>query len=212
MKALLSVYDKTGIVEFSKQVASAGYELLSTGGTHSSLSEGGLKVEQVADYTGSPEILEGRVKTLHPTIYAGLLARRDSSDHMDELKNQGIDSIDLVVVNLYPFVETVSKPNVTLADALENIDIGGPTMLRAASKNFPAVAVVVDPADYAWVGQKLSEGGLTIDDRRGLAAKAFNHVSTYDAAVTKYLLKSDSADEELPGSLTISLKKITGLR
>ena len=212
MKALLSVYDKTGIVEFSKQVASAGYELLSTGGTHSSLSEGGLKVEQVADYTGSPEILEGRVKTLHPTIYAGLLARRDSSDHMDELKNQGIDSIDLVVVNLYPFVETVSKPNVTLADALENIDIGGPTMLRAASKNFPSVAVVVDPADYAWVGQKLSEGGLTIDDRRGLAAKAFNHVSTYDAAVTKYLLKSDSADEELPGSLTISLKKITGLR
>ena len=212
MKALLSVYDKTGIVEFSKQVASAGYELLSTGGTHSSLSEGGLKVEQVADYTGSPEILEGRVKTLHPTIYAGLLARRDSSDHMAELKNQGIDSIDLVVVNLYPFVETVSKPNVTLADALENIDIGGPTMLRAASKNFPSVAVVVDPADYAWVGQKLSEGGLTIDDRRGLAAKAFNHVSTYDAAVTKYLLKSDSADEELPGSLTISLKKITGLR
>ena len=212
MKALLSVYDKTGIVEFSKQVASAGYELLSTGGTHSSLSEGGLKVQQVADYTGSPEILEGRVKTLHPTIYAGLLARRDSSDHMDELKNQGIDSIDLVVVNLYPFVETVSKPNVTLADALENIDIGGPTMLRAASKNFPSVAVVVDPADYAWVGQKLSEGGLTIDDRRGLAAKAFNHVSTYDAAVTKYLLKSDSADEELPGSLTISLKKITGLR
>lgn len=212
MKALLSVYDKTGIVEFSKQVASAGYELLSTGGTHSSLSEGGLKVEQVADYTGSPEILEGRVKTLHPTIYAGLLARRDSSDHMDELKNQGIDSIDLVVVNLYPFVETVNKPNVTLADALENIDIGGPTMLRAASKNFPSVAVVVDPADYAWVGQKLSEGGLTIDDRRGLAAKAFNHVSTYDAAVTKYLLKSDSADEELPGSLTISLKKITGLR
>ena len=212
MKALLSVYDKTGIVEFSKQVASAGYELLSTGGTYSSLSEGGLSVEQVADYTGSPEILEGRVKTLHPTIYAGLLARRDSLEHMGELKNQGIDSIDLVVVNLYPFVETVSKPNVTLADALENIDIGGPTMLRAASKNFPSVAVVVDPADYAWVGQKLSAGGLTIDDRRGLAAKAFNHVSTYDAAVTKYLLKSDSADEDLPGSLTISLKKISGLR
>ena len=212
MKALLSVYDKTGIVEFSKQVTSAGYELLSTGGTHSSLSEGGLKVEQVADYTGSPEILEGRVKTLHPTIYAGLLARRDSSDHMGELENQGIDSIDLVVVNLYPFVDTVSKPDVTLADALENIDIGGPTMLRAASKNFPSVAVVVDPADYGWVGQKLSDGGLTVEDRRRLAAKAFNHVSTYDAAVTKYLLNSDNANEELPDSLTISLKKITGLR
>ena len=212
MKALLSVYDKTGIVEFSKQVTSAGYELLSTGGTHSSLSEGGLKVEQVADYTGSPEILEGRVKTLHPTIYAGLLAKRDSSDHMGELEKQGIDSIDLVVVNLYPFVDTVSKPDVTLADALENIDIGGPTMLRAASKNFPSVAVVVDPADYGWVGQKLSDGGLTVEDRRRLAAKAFNHVSTYDAAVTKYLLNSDNANEELPDSLTISLKKITGLR
>ena len=116
MKALLSVYNKTGIVEFSKQVASAGYELLSTGGTHTSLSEGGLKVQQVADYTGSPEILEGRVKTLHPIIYAGLLAKRDSSEHMGELKNQGIDAIDLVVVNLYPFIDTVSKPDVKLAE------------------------------------------------------------------------------------------------
>ncbi len=145
MKALLSVYDKTGIVEFAKQVTSAGYELLSTGGTHSSLSEGGLKVEQVADYTGSPEILEGRIKTLHPTIYAGLLAKRDSPDHMVELKNQGIDSIDLVVVNLYPFVETVSRPNVTLADALENIDIGGPTLIKDATKNIPTVADNVYP-------------------------------------------------------------------
>ena len=212
MKALLSVYDKTGIVEFSKQVTAAGYELISTGGTHKSLTDGGLPVQQVADYTGSPEILEGRVKTLHPTIYAGLLARRDSADHMGELKNQGIDSIDLVVVNLYPFVETISKPGVTLADALENIDIGGPTMLRAASKNFPSVAVVVDPADYGWVGEKLANGGLTVEDRRGLAAKAFDHVSTYDAAVTGYLLGSDGGDDELPDFVTISLKKIAGLR
>ena len=212
MKALLSVYDKIGIVEFSKQVAAAGYELLSTGGTHSSLLEGGLNVKQVADYTGSPEILEGRVKTLHPTIYAGLLAKRDSPEHMNELKNQGIDSIDLVVVNLYPFVETVNRPNVTLADALENIDIGGPTMLRAASKNFPSVAVVVDPADYRWVGEKLSDGGLTVEDRRGLAAKAFKHVSAYDAAVTEYLLNSDGGPQDLPDLLTISLKKVTGLR
>jgi len=212
LKALLSVYDKTGIVEFSKQVAAAGYELLSTGGTHSSLSEGGLPVQQVADYTGSPEILEGRVKTLHPTIYAGLLARRDSPDHMGELDNQGIDPIDLVVVNLYPFVETISKPDVTLADALENIDIGGPTMLRAASKNFPSVAVVVDPADYDWVGEKLADGGLTVEDRRSLAAKAFHHVSTYDAAVTRYLLGGKSEAEGLPDSLTISLKKVAGLR
>ena len=192
MKALLSVYDKTGIVEFSKQVAAAGYELLSTGGTHASLSNGGLAVQQVADYTGSPEILGGRVKTLHPTIYAGLLARRDSPEHMGELKKQGIESIDLVVVNLYPFVETVSRPDVTLADALENIDIGGPTMLRAASKNFPSVAVVVDPTDYGWIGEKLSNGGLTVEDRRGLAAKAFHHVSTYDAAVTGYLSGGES--------------------
>ncbi|MDA1128554.1 MAG: bifunctional phosphoribosylaminoimidazolecarboxamide formyltransferase/IMP cyclohydrolase [Chloroflexi bacterium] len=218
MKALLSVYDKTGIVEFSRQVVSAGYELISTGGTHRTLSEqGGLQVTQVAEVTGSPEILEGRVKTLHPVIYAGLLARRDSREHMAELMHQGIDTIDLVVVNLYPFVETISRPGVTLADALENIDIGGPTMLRAAAKNFPSVAVVVDPADYSWVGEKLANGGLSIEDRRGLAAKAFHHVSTYDAAVTGYLTQTPNGEssgesEELPESLNISLKKIAGLR
>jgi phosphoribosylaminoimidazolecarboxamide formyltransferase/IMP cyclohydrolase len=213
LKALLSVYDKTGIVEFSQKVSAAGYELISTGGTHRTLSgEGGLNVSQVADVTGSPEILDGRVKTLHPTIYAGLRARRDSPDHMGELKDLNIDTIDLVVVNLYPFVETISKADVTLADALENIDIGGPTMLRAASKNFPSVAVVVDPADYGWVGEKLANGGLTVADRRGLAGKAFHHVSTYDSAVTGYLLDNDSGGEELPESLTISLTKISGLR
>ena len=213
MKALLSVYDKTGIIEFSRQVASAGYELISTGGTHRTLSEeGGLPVTQVAEVTGSPEILEGRVKTLHPVIYAGLLAKRDSPDHMAELKSQGIDTIDLVVVNLYPFVETVSKAGVTLADALENIDIGGPTMLRAAAKNFPSVAVVVDPADYTWVGEKLANGGLSAEDRQGLAAKAFRHVSTYDAAVTEYLTEPSGSADELPDTLNISLKKVAGLR
>ena len=218
MKALLSVYDKTGIVEFSRKAVSAGYELISTGGTHRTLSEeGGLPVKQVAEVTGSPEILEGRVKTLHPVIHAGLLARRESPEHMAELKNQGIDTIDLVVVNLYPFVETVSKADVTLADALENIDIGGPTMLRAAAKNFPSVAVVVDPADYTWVGEKLVNGGLTAEDRRGLAAKAFHHVATYDAAVTEYLTagpdrEGEEGNEELPDTLTISLKKVAGLR
>jgi len=213
LKALLSVYDKTGIVEFSQKVSAAGYELISTGGTHRTLSgEGGLNVSQVADVTGSPEVLDGRGKTLHPTIYAGLLARRDSPDHMGELKDLNIDTIDLVVVNLYPFVETISKADVTLADALENIDIGGPTMLRAASKNFPSVAVVVDPADYGWVGEKLANGGLTVEDRRGLAGKAFHHVSTYDSAITGYLLGNDSGGEELPESLTICLTKISGLR
>ncbi|MQG34882.1 MAG: bifunctional phosphoribosylaminoimidazolecarboxamide formyltransferase/IMP cyclohydrolase [SAR202 cluster bacterium] len=212
MKALLSVYDKTGIVEFARQAAAAGYELISTGGTHRTLSEeGGLAVKQVAEVTGSPEILEGRVKTLHPVIHGGLLARRDAPEHMAELKEHGIDTIDLVVVNLYPFVETISKPDVTLADALENIDIGGPTMLRAAAKNYPSVAVVVDPADYGWVGENLANGGLSEDDRRGLAAKAFHHVSTYDAAVTEYLMDG-KGDEELPDDLTITLKKIASLR
>ncbi len=211
MRALISVYDKTGVVEFARRVAAAGYELVSTGGTHRTLTaEGGLSVRQVADVTGSPEILDGRVKTLHPVIHGGLLARRESPEQMSELTDHGIETIDMVVVNLYPFVATVSRPNVTLDDALENIDIGGPTMLRAAAKNFPSVAVVVDPADYDWVSEKLTEGGLTADDRRGLAAKAFRHVSEYDSAVTGYL--STDTEEPLPEHMTISLGKVSGLR
>jgi phosphoribosylaminoimidazolecarboxamide formyltransferase/IMP cyclohydrolase len=208
---LISVYDKTGVVEFARRVAAAGYELVSTGGTHRTLTaEGGLSVRQVADVTGSPEILDGRVKTLHPVIHGGLLARRESPEQMSELADHGIETIDMVVVNLYPFVATVSRPDVTLDDALENIDIGGPTMLRAAAKNFPSVAVVVDPADYDWVSEKLTEGGLTADDRRGLAAKAFRHVSEYDSAVTGYL--STETEEPLPEHMTISLGKVSGLR
>ena len=210
MRALISVYDKIGVVEFARRISAAGYELVSTGGTHRTLTdEGGLDVRQVADVTGSPEILDGRVKTLHPVIHGGLLARRESPEQMAELSAHGIETIDLVVVNLYPFVATVSRPDVTLDDALENIDIGGPTMLRAAAKNFPSVAVVVDPADYGWVADKLAGDGLSDSDRRGLAAKAFRHVSEYDAAVTGYL----SAEEEaLPSRLTISLDKVAGLR
>ena len=212
MKALISVYDKTGIVEFSRRLAAAGFELISTGGTHRTLSEGGgLAVRQVAEVTGSPEILEGRVKTLHPVIHAGLLARRDSPDHLAELAKHGIDPIDLVVVNLYPFVATVTKPDVTLADALENIDIGGPTMLRAAAKNFPSVAVVVDPADYSWVAEKMARHSLSIEERRDLAAKAFHHVSVYDTAVADYLTATSEADS-LPDKLTLSLKKVAVLR
>ena len=212
MRALISVYDKTGVVEFGRHVADAGYELVSTGGTHRTLTEeGGLSVRQVADVTGSPEILAGRVKTLHPVIHGGLLARRESPEQMAELAEHGIGTIDLVVVNLYPFVATISKPDVTLEDALENIDIGGPTMLRAAAKNFPSVAVVVDPEDYDWVAEKLAGEGLTAGDRRGLAAKAFRHVSEYDAVVTEYLT-SPSEREQLPERLTISLDKVSGLR
>ena len=212
MRALISVYDKTGVVEFGRRVADAGYELVSTGGTHRTLTEeGGLSVRQVADVTGSPEILDGRVKTLHPVIHGGLLARRESPGQMAELAEHGIGTIDLVVVNLYPFVATISKPGVTLEDALENIDIGGPTMLRAAAKNFPSVAVVVDPEDYDWVAEKLAGEGLTAGNRRGLAAKAFRHVSEYDAVVTEYLT-GPSEREQLPERLTISLDKVSGLR
>ena len=213
MRALISVYDKTGVVEFARRIADAGYELVSTGGTHRTLAaEGGLAVRQVAEVTGSPEILEGRVKTLHPAIHGGLLARRDSPEQMQELAAHGIGAIDLVAVNLYPFVATVARPGVTLDDALENIDIGGPTMLRAAAKNFPSVAVVVDPADYDWVADKLAGDGLTPDDRRGLAAKAFRHVSEYDAAVTAYLDAVPGAEDALPPRLSITLDKVVRLR
>ena len=212
MKALLSVYDKTGIEELGRRLTDAGYELISTGGTHRSLAEAGVAVRQVSDVTGSPEILEGRVKTLHPTIHGGLLARRDSPDHMAELDRHSIDTIDLVVVNLYPFVETISNPNVALDDALENIDIGGPTMLRAAAKNFTAVAVVVDPADYAWVADALAGEGLSAQQRRGLAAKAFQHVATYDAAVAGYLATDPATEDEMPEQITIGLNRVSSLR
>ena len=218
MKALLSVYDKTGIVEFGQRLAAAGFDLISTGGTHQTLTqEGGLAVRQVSEVTGSPEILDGRVKTLHPVIYAGLLARRDAPEHLAELEKQSIDPIDLVAVNLYPFVATIRRPGVTLADALENIDIGGPTMLRAAAKNFAAVAVVVDPADYPWVADKIAANALTCDDRRQLAAKAFRHVAEYDAAVTGYLSAAATEAEQdepaaLPERLNLSLQRVSLLR
>ena len=216
MRALISVYDKSGVVEFAKTLAESGYELISTGGTHQTLTQdGGLAVKQVSVVTGSPEILGGRVKTLHPAIHAGLLARRDSPEHQAELVKHKITPIDLVAVNLYPFVATVNKPNVTLEEALENIDIGGPTMLRAAAKNFPSVAVVVDPADYEWVADRLTGPGLTMEERKGLAAKAFHHVSVYDAAVTGYLNSDTGPDEPpdgLPDEVALALTKVTGLR
>ena len=212
LKALLSVFDKTGIENLGRHLTGAGYELISTGGTHRSLADAGVPVRQVSDVTGSPEILEGRVKTLHPVIHGGLLARRDSQDHMAELGVHGINAIDVVVVNLYPFVETVSKEGVTLDDALENIDIGGPTMLRAAAKNFPSVAVIVDPADYDWVADALSGNGLDLQQRRGLATKAFQHVAVYDAAVAEYLATDPTVEEEMPQQVTIGLTRVSSLR
>ena len=212
MKALISVYDKSGVVEFGRKLTEAGFELVSTGGTYNTLAgEGGLPVQQVSEVTGSPEILDGRVKTLHPVIYGGLLARRDAPEHMDQLQGQGIGLIDLVAVNLYPFVATISQPSVTLEDALENIDIGGPSMLRAAAKNFPSVAVVVDPADYDWVAGKLADGGLSAEERRRLAAKAFSHVAVYDAAVAGYLA-GPYAEPGLPDNYPVGLTKMAALR
>ena len=212
MKALLSVFDKTGIEELGQRLTAAGYELISTGGTHRSLADAGVAVRQVSDVTGSPEILEGRVKTLHPVIHGGLLARRESPAHMAELAQHGIGAIDVVVVNLYPFVETVNRLGATLDDALENIDIGGPTMLRAAAKNFPSVAVVVDPADYEWVADALAGDGLDMQQRRNLAAKAFQHVAVYDAAVAEYLAADPAAEEEMPQQVTIGLTRVSSLR
>ena len=192
MKALLSVYDKTGLADLARALSDSGCDLVSTGGTAAAIADAGLPVTQVADLTGSPEILDGRVKTLHPTVHGGILARRDLASHQAELDSHGIGTIDAVVGNLYPFVETVSADNVTLQDALENIDIGGPTMIRAAAKNFPSVLVLVDPDDYGWVSERiaehgLSEGAFSMDERRELARKAFQHVALYDTAVARYL-------------------------
>ena len=210
-KALISVYDKTGLVEFAKTLHQAGFSLVSTGGTYRLLSkDAGLPVQKVSDLVGFPEILDGRVKTLHPRVHGGLLARRDRPEHMAELAREGIDAIDIVVSNLYPFVDTVRQPDVTLDDALENIDIGGPTLLRAAAKNFPFDTVVSDPDDYQWVGEKLSGGGLSADDRRRLAHKAFRHVSQYDAAVASYL--SQKEEGRLPSLLSLAYDKAYDLR
>ena len=216
MKALISVYDKTGVIEFAQLLRKAGFDLVSTGGTHRTLAqEGELPVQQVSDLTGFPEILDGRVKTLHPRIHGGLLARRESPEHMEELGRQGIEVIDLVVVNLYPFRETVSRLGVTLEDALENIDIGGPTILRAGAKNFPSITVVVDPADYGWVGDQLSDSGLSFEERRRLAYKAFHHVSLYDTAVAQYLDQEGAVTESvegLPQQLSLGYRRIDELR
>ena len=213
MKALISVYDKTGIIEFAKKLVDSGVELISTGGTHATLSrEGSLPVLQVSDVTGSPEILDGRVKTLHPIIHAGLLAKRDLNTHMEELRSQNISPIDIVVVNLYPFGETINKPNVTFEEALENIDIGGPTMLRAAAKNHQSVAVIVDPKDYQWVSEKVSENSLNAQDLRELAAKAFHHVAQYDALIANYLSSSETDKDVMPENVTVSLTKTAPLR
>ena len=213
--ALLSPYNKAGLVDFALVIQNAGYELVSTGGTYAVLKDAGLQVKQVVEITGSPEILDGRVKTLHPVIHGGLLARRSNPDHIAQLAEHEIQPIDIVVGNLYPFRETISKPDVALDDALENIDIGGPTMVRAAAKNFPDVVIVVDPDDYDEVGEMLTEGWVPIEERRRLASKAFQHVALYDTAVANYLRDAPSDDvagELFPEEFTAGFKRRGVLR
>ena len=225
--ALLSVSDKTGIVDFAKALAARGVKLLSTGGTAKLLAEAGLQVTEVAQHTGSPEILDGRVKTLHPKIHGGLLARRDSAEHLKTIEEHGIDRIDLLVVNLYPFRETVAKPGCTFADAVENIDIGGPAMLRAAAKNHGTpeggVCVVIDPTDYprvlADMDSPKGEPGYGL--RLELAAKVYAHTAAYDGAIAAYLTslaEAEPAQETAPArdawprTLTLQVKQHQVLR
>ena len=213
-RALLSVSDKTGLVSFAQTLTAAGVELISTGGTARALRDAGLAVKDISEHTGFPEMLDGRVKTLHPKVHGGLLYIRGNETHEAAVKAHGIAPIDLVVVNLYPFEQTVAKPNVALHDAIENIDIGGPSMLRSAAKNHDSVTVVVDPADYAEVAVQIKAGGnTTLEFRRKLAAKVFVRTAAYDAAIAAHLQKEFSADKNaLPTSLIISAPLAQPLR
>jgi phosphoribosylaminoimidazolecarboxamide formyltransferase/IMP cyclohydrolase len=209
--ALISVSDKTGVVDFAAGIAALGIEILSTGGTAALLRKNGLEVTDVADYTGHPEMMDGRVKTLHPKIHGGILGRRGTDDAV--MAEHGIKPIDLVVVNLYPFSATIAKPGCTFDDAIENIDIGGPTMVRAAAKNHADVAIVVDPADYASVVPELVEHDRRLhpQTRFALAAKAFRHTADYDMAIAGYLAARDS-QPDFPERVALTLKKKQELR
>ena len=220
--ALLSVSDKSGIVDFARALHARGVKLLSTGGTAQLLAREGLPVTEVAQVTGFPEMLDGRVKTLHPRIHGGLLARRDKPEHMAALREHGIGTIDLLVINLYPFAQATARADCTLDDAIENIDIGGPAMLRAAAKNWADVGVVIDPADYAQVLAELAAGGLTRTTKFMLAKKVFAHTAAYDGMIANYL-SALTADAELQGAavptrheypavFTLQLSKLQDMR
>ena len=204
MRAILSVSDKTGLIDFAQQLQPLGVDVFSTGGTKKALEAADIKAHSVSELTGFPEILGGRVKTLHPAVHGGILAKRDVPQHLDELVQNKIQTIDMVVVNLYPFAQTVARGDVSLDEALENIDIGGPTMIRAAAKNFPSVLVIVDPQDYDLVIEKLRQGSIDLKERERLAQKAFQHVAIYDTAIAQYLRGEDL----FPQEMTIALKKV----
>jgi phosphoribosylaminoimidazolecarboxamide formyltransferase/IMP cyclohydrolase len=207
MRAILSVSNKTGVTDFARGLREIDVALYSTGGTKKAIAEAGVEVSSISELTGFPEILDGRVKTLHPAVHGGILARRDVPDHMAALEKTGIATIDLVVVNLYPFLATVTRSGVTLEEAIENIDIGGPTMIRSAAKNCDSVIIVVDPEDYGWVLQQLKDGQLGAESRRKLAQKAFQHTASYDTAIAQYL-----SEETFPEHMSIALEKAYGLR
>ncbi|MED5279346.1 MAG: bifunctional phosphoribosylaminoimidazolecarboxamide formyltransferase/IMP cyclohydrolase, partial [Verrucomicrobiota bacterium] len=215
-RALISVSDKTDLVPFAEVLSRAGVEILSTGGTAKVLREAGIEVMDLSDYTGFPEMLDGRVKTLHPMVHGGLLYLRENDEHVATTKEHGIKPIDLVVVNLYPFEQTVANPNVTLEDAIENIDIGGPSMLRSAAKNHQSVTVVVDPADYGRVADQVSSGGeTTLELRRELAVKVYSRTSAYDGAIALHLANVYAAEQpetELPDKLVVRADKTQDLR
>jgi phosphoribosylaminoimidazolecarboxamide formyltransferase / IMP cyclohydrolase len=213
-RALLSVSDKTGLIAFAQILAQAGIEIISTGGTAKALREAGLKVKDISEHTGFPEMLDGRVKTLHPKVHGGLLFIRGNATHEAAVKQHGIAPIDLVVVNLYPFEATVAKPNVSLHDAIENIDIGGPSMLRSAAKNHDSVTVVVDPFDYSEVAKQITAtGDTTLELRRRLCAKVYARTAAYDAAIAAHLQKEFADDKgALPRVLTISAPLAQPLR
>lgn len=211
MRALISVSDKTGIVDLARELTGQGIEIISTGGTYKKLQEEGVAAIEISELTGFPECLDGRVKTLHPVVHAGLLARRSKAEHMKQLEELKIETIDIVIVNLYPFKETILKDGVTREEAVENIDIGGPTMLRSAAKNYQDVAVVVDPSDYAVVLEELKNGGVTLETKFYLMQKVFMHTSSYDTMIADYL-KKERNDNRLPETLTMTFEKVQDMR
>ena len=208
MRALISVSDKTNIVEFSRKLLSLGVEIISTGGTYKLLKESKLEVKEVSEITNFPECLDGRVKTLHPIIHSGILAIRSNEEHVKQLEKLNITPIDIVVVNLYPFKQTILKENCSLEQAIENIDIGGPTMLRAAAKNYQDVCVITSPEDYDMIIQQLSEGIISLETKTYLMKKVFKHTAAYDALISEYLSK----DDILSSTLTLTYEKVMDLR
>ena len=211
-RALISVSDKRGLIDFSKGLTRIGFQLLSTGGTSKYLKKSGLNITEVSDITGFPEILDGRVKTLHPNIHAGILAKRNDKKHMDTLKKHKINTIDMLVCNLYPFEETIKKTNVTLEEIIENIDIGGPTLIRAASKNYKDVIVVTNKNQYNFVLESLnSNKNLNIREKEKLAIEAFAHTAQYDSIISNYLRKKWT-DEILPDESSFGIRKIKNMR